>query len=109
MSSPKYLKRGIFFSNAAAFATANETERIALAPNFDLLGVLSSSIIFESINSWSKTDKFSNFFEINLFTFLTASYTDLPIKSWVLSLNSIASCSPVDAPEGTAALPRTPL
>ena len=51
LSFPKYLKRDIFFSIAAAFATANETDRIALAPSFDLLAVLSSSIIFESINS----------------------------------------------------------
>ena len=48
---PKYLNREIFFSNAAAFDTANETDKIAFAPSFDLFGVLSKFIIFESISS----------------------------------------------------------
>ena len=105
--SPKYLKRDIFFSLAAAFETARETERIAFAPSLDLLFVPSSLIIFSSISFWSKIDRLFNSFEIISFTFFTALKTDLPIYESNPSLNSTDSCSPVDAPDGTAALPIT--
>ena len=42
---PTYLYKGIPNSLAAALAAANETPKIALAPNLDLLDVPSSSII----------------------------------------------------------------
>ena len=40
--------------------------------------------------------------------FLIALETPLPIYFLPPSLNSTASCSPVDAPDGTAALPIEP-
>ena len=43
------------------------------------------------------------------FTFSTAFKTPLPKNSGAPSLSSTASCSPVDAPEGTAARPMAPL
>src|SRR2546423_11372518 len=44
------------------------------------------------------------------FTFLTASSTPLPPKRFLSpSRSSTASCSPVDAPLGTAAVPLAPL
>ena len=42
---PTYLYKGNPNSFAAAFAAANETPKIAFAPNFDLLGVPSKSIM----------------------------------------------------------------
>ena len=42
---PIYLYKGIPNSLAAAFATAKETPKIAFAPNLDLFGVPSKSII----------------------------------------------------------------
>ncbi|MNE83906.1 hypothetical protein D3C80_1807640 [compost metagenome] len=42
---PTYLYKGNPNSLAAAFATARETPRIALAPKLDLFGVPSKSII----------------------------------------------------------------
>src|SRR2546421_2721924 len=47
---------------------------------------------------------------ISSFTFLTASSTPLPRKRfWSPSRSSTASCSPVEAPLGTAARPAAPL
>src|SRR5947199_304405 len=47
---------------------------------------------------------------ITSFTFLTASSTPLPRnRFWSPSRSSTASCSPVDAPLGTAARPAAPL
>jgi hypothetical protein len=45
---------------------------------------------------------------IIVLTFFTAFKTPF-LKSLPPSRNSTASCSPVDAPDGTAALPKTPL
>ena len=42
---PTYLYKGIPNSLAAAFATARETPKMALAPSFDLFLVPSKSII----------------------------------------------------------------
>ena len=78
-SFPRYLKSEIFFSFAAALETANDTDKIALAPSLDLLGVLSRLIIFESINDCSKIDISFSSLKIISLTFLTASKTDLPI------------------------------
>ena len=47
-------------------------------------------------------------FEIISFTFFIAFPTALPIYFSPPSRSSTASCSPVDAPEGTAALPKIP-
>ena len=53
---PTYLYNGKFNSFAAAFATANDTPKIALAPSLDLLAVPSISHICLSIYSCSKTE-----------------------------------------------------
>ena len=45
LTPPTYLNNGIPNSSAAALAAANETPKIALAPNLDLLGVPSKSIM----------------------------------------------------------------
>ena len=45
LTPPTYLNRDNPNSLAAALATARETPKMALAPNFDLLGVPSKSII----------------------------------------------------------------
>ena len=105
---PIYLYKGIPNSAAAALEVARETPKIALAPNFDLFGVPSKSIIIWSTLFCSKTEKPSNSWAIIVFTLSTAFKTPLPIKSLPPSLNSTASCSPVEAPDGTAALPKYP-
>ena len=43
---------------------------------------------------------------MTLFTLFIAFKTDFPQNILLLSRSSIASCSPVDAPLGTAALPK---
>ena len=106
---PKYLYKGIPNWLAAAFATANDTPKIALAPNLPLLGVPSSSIIALSIATWSKASNPIKCSAITLFTFSTACNTPCPkYLDLSPSLNSTASCSPVDAPDGTEALPIAP-
>ena len=105
---PTYLYKGIPNSFAAAFATARETPRMALAPNFALFGVPSNSIIVWSIKFCSKTDVPTNSSAITVFTFSTALRTPLPRKFFPPSRNSTASNLPVEAPDGTAALPNTP-
>ena len=57
---PTYLYKGIPNSFAAALAAAKDTPRIALAPNFDLFGVPSKSIINLSIRFCSKTETPNN-------------------------------------------------
>ncbi len=108
LTPPTYLNNDKPNSSAAAFATASDTPKIAFAPSFDLLGVPSKSIIVLSTRFCSKTDipKISS--AITVFTLSTALVTPLPINASPPSRNSTASCSPVEAPEGTAALPITP-
>ena len=103
-----YLYRDILDSAAAALATASEIPKIELAPNLDLFGVPSKSIIFLSISAWLNTDIPKTASDNILLTFFTALETPLPIKDEPPSRSSTASCSPVDAPEGTAALPKYP-
>ena len=94
---------------AAAFATANDTPKIAFAPKFDLFSVSSNSINVLSIFLWSYTFISISFFDIFLFTFSTALLTPFPINLFLsLSLNSTASKLPVDAPDGTIAVPENP-
>ena len=93
----------------AALADARDTPRIAFAPNLDLFFVPSKSIIMLSILVWSLTSVPMRILLISSFTFLTAFKTPLPLNLLLsLSLNSAASYSPVEAPDGTAALPKTP-
>ncbi|KKC29358.1 hypothetical protein CDSM653_01626 [Caldanaerobacter subterraneus subsp. pacificus DSM 12653] len=107
---PKYWYRGRPSSSAAAFATAKDTPKIAFAPNLLLLGVPSSSIIALSIATWSCASIPINSGAIMSFTFCTAFNTPFPkYLDLSPSLNSIASKAPVEAPDGTAALPTAPL
>ncbi len=79
LTPPTYLYNDIFDSFAAAFATANETPNIALAPSFDLLGVPSRSIIIWSMMFCSKIDIPKSSSAIISFTFSTAFNTPFPI------------------------------
>src|SRR2546428_327726 len=97
-------------SRAAARAAAIDTDRLALAPRWLLLGVPSRSSIAQSTGSCSSGDIPSSRGPITSSTFFTASSTPLPRKRlWSPSRSSTASCSPVDAPLGTAARPAAPL
>ena len=53
LTPPMYLYNGISNDLAAALATANDTPKIALAPNLPLLSVPSNSISNLSIPTWS--------------------------------------------------------
>ena len=75
---PTYLYNGNPNSLAAAFATARETPRMAFAPNFDLFGVPSKSIIIWSITFCSKTDVPKSSSAIIVLTFFTAFKTPFP-------------------------------
>ena len=93
----------------AALADASDTPRIAFAPNLDLFCVPSKLIRLLSILVWSLTSVPIRVLLISLFTLFTAFKTPLPLYLLLsLSLNSAASYSPVEAPDGTAALPKTP-
>ena len=106
---PRYWYRGRPSSSAAAFATASDTPSIALAPSFALLGVPSNSIIKLSIETWSKTFIPVTSGAIISFTLSTAFNTPFPMYILLSSsLSSTASYIPVDAPDGTDALPTTP-
>ena len=78
LGPPIYLNKLKFDSNAAAFASARDTPKIAFAPRFDLLSVPSNFIIALSIPSWSKISLPCNAsFKIE-FTFFTAFKTPFP-------------------------------
>ena len=107
--SDKYSYSGTFSDLAAALQTAIDTPKMALAPSLLLFSVPSSSIILLSIADWSLASIPDNSDAISLFTFSTAVRTPLPrYLALSPSRSSIASCSPVDAPEGTIAVPVTP-
>ena len=88
--------------------TAIDTPNIALAPRTPLFSVPSSLIISPSMCWMSRASIPTSFPAIILFTFSIALHTDFPQYSKVLSLSSTASYCPVDAPLGTAALPKLP-
>ena len=74
-----------------------------------MLGVPSKSIINLSIATWSKASIPITASAIISFTFSTAFKTPLPkYLDLSPSLNSTASWTPVDAPDGTDALPIAP-
>src|SRR5713101_8858994 len=82
---------------------------MALAPSDFLLGVPSSSIIRRSNASCSAASIPRRRGAILLRTFSTAVRTPLPpYRALSPSRSSWASCSPVEAPEGTAARPTLP-
>lgn len=101
-----YTQRGVFVDFAAALQTAIEAPRTEFAPNFVLFWVPSSSISRSSISLCSRTSIPSNSFLITVLTASTALRTPLPpYRLLSPSLFSHASLVPVDAPEGTHALP----
>ena len=106
---PMYRYKGWLVKSAAAFAIANDTPKIAFAPKRDLLFVPSNSIIASSSSTCSRASAPTSASAISPFTNSTACNTPFP-RYRVLSpsLNSTASCAPVDAPDGTAALPSVP-
>ncbi len=94
---------------AAAFDTASEQPRIAFAPRRLLFGVPSSSMRTRSSSRWPSASSPVTASAISLFTLPTAFSTPLPRKRLGSpSRSSTASCSPVDAPDGTAARPSAP-
>ena len=106
---PIYLYNSIPRALLAAFATAKDTPKILFAPKFDLLGVSSNFIISSSIAFWLNIFIPIIFLAIFLFTFSTAFSTPFPLYLVLsLSRNSTASKLPVEAPEGTIALPLKP-
>src|SRR5271168_1033916 len=105
----RYLYNGCFSATAAAREAAMETARIALAPRRDLVGVPSSEIILWSRPRWSAASKPMTALASSPLALAAALSTPLP-RYLVLSpsRSSSASCSPVDAPDGTAPRPNAP-
>ena len=103
---PRKRYRGSPASAAAARATASETPRIALAPSRDLLGVPSRSIRVRSMAPCSVARAPTSAPAMSRLTLATAFATPLPPQASPPSRSSVASNSPVEAPEGTAARPR---
>src|SRR5215208_1067500 len=95
-------------SAAAALAAASDTPRIALAPSRDLFGVPSSSTSARSRPAWSSASRPPIASAISPLTLPTAFVTPLPLHSRPPSRSSVASNSPVEAPDGTAARPCVP-
>ena len=82
---------------------------MALAPSLLFVGVPSSSSILLSIARWLNTLSPMSAGAIILLTFSTALRVPLPRYLFLSpSRSSSASFSPVLAPEGTAARPKTP-
>src|SRR4051812_12553618 len=81
---------------------------MALAPRRALLGVPSRSISALSSPDWSSTSKPATALAISPLTLATACVTPLPPHSVPPSRSSVASNSPVEAPDGTAARPCAP-
>jgi hypothetical protein len=81
---------------------------MALAPRRDLLSVPSSSISRRSRPDWSSASWPPIASAISPLTFPTAFVTPLPPQASPPSRSSVASNSPVEAPDGTAARPVAP-
>ena len=108
-SPPSRRYNGTPASAAAARATASEHPRIAFAPSRLLFGDPSSSTRSVSIARWSSASRPARAAAISPFTFATAVSTPLPRYALGSpSRSSTASCSPVDAPDGTSARPSAP-
>ena len=99
---------GTSASAAAAFATASETPRMAFAPRRAFVSVPSSSIMAASSARCSRASSPRMRSAISPFTWATARPTPFPAHASPPSRSSTASCSPVEAPEGTAAAPNAP-
>ncbi len=107
-SPPRWRKSETPESAAAAFATASETPRTAFAPSRLLFGVPSSSIRRRSTAAWSAASRPATAAAISPLTFATAVETPFPFHVLPPSRSSTASCTPVEAPDGTIALPSAP-
>lgn len=114
-NSAKWWQRGSPLASAPALAVANETARIAFAPIFYLHQPHSfqvpstSSTIFLSIQVCLVTSNPFKAGERISFTLETALRQPLPRKRFAsLSRSSSASYTPVEAPDGTAALKSLP-
>jgi hypothetical protein len=82
---------------------------MAFAPSFDLVFVPSRAIMVLSMETWSHASKPTRAGAILDFTFATALRTPFPEYLFLSpSRSSMASNSPVEAPEGTAARPKAP-
>ena len=103
---PRYLYNGNPNDEAAAFAAARETPRMALAPRLALFGVPSSSIISSSSSRWAEASIPRTSWDMTSLTFFTAFWTPFPSYLSPPSRSSRASWVPVDAPDGTAARPK---
>ena len=79
-----------------------------MAPSRDLLGVPSRSISVRSIAPCSVARAPISALAMSSLTFATALATPLPPQASPPSRSSVASNSPVEAPEGTAARPERP-
>src|SRR4051812_4545724 len=109
-SPPIQRKSDTFAFAAAAFAAASETPRIAFAPSRPLFSVPSSSSRRASTAFWSSASTPFSACAISPSTLLTARVTPFPPHAALSpSRSSSASCTPVDAPDGTAARPNAPL
>src|SRR3569623_1067977 len=95
--------------SAAAFATASETPRMALAPRRFLFGVPSSAIIVLSICTCCSASMPPMASKISPLTAATAFSSPLPPKRPLSpSRSSTAAWAPVEAPDGTPARPNAP-
>ena len=94
-------------ASAAARATAIDTPSMALAPSLPLLGVPSSAIIARSIDQLVGADHALQFRRDELLDVLHRLAHALAAVAALASpsRSSLASCSPVEAPLGTAARP----
>src|SRR5918996_1413212 len=82
---------------------------MALAPSFDLSSVPSSSSMTRSTSRWSSASTSARAGPITSSTCRHASSTPFPPNRLASpSRSSTASCSPVEAPDGTAARPVAP-
>ena len=99
---------GVRVVRAWAWASARLAPSRAFAPRRPLFAVPSSEIIAWSAPAWSPESRPTSSERISPFTLATALVTPLPRYRLPPSRSSTASCSPVDAPEGTIALPCDP-
>src|SRR5260370_22455903 len=86
-----------------------ETERMALAPRRDFEGVSSREIILWSRARWSAAWRPG--MDLAIWVLALATALSMPFPRYFdlsPSRSSRASCSPVEAPEGTAARPSAP-
>ena len=102
MSSLKYLNSGTFFVSAAAFAVAKDSATATFPPRLEKLSEQSMFLSNLSNSSCLSADN-PIILGITFFFAKSIPFDRLPLGQ------AIASCVPVDAPAGAAALPKPPL